>query len=68
MTQPREGSPNLDGAARDAAWLERNQELLDLCRQGLTSTVIAQRLGKSVTTVNKDLDRLRDMGALETGA
>ncbi len=65
---PRGGSPNLDGVARDAAWLERNQEVLDMLRQGLSLREIAKREGKSKRSIGKIRGRLWDLGQLEAGA
>ncbi len=65
MTQPREGSPNLDGVARDAAWLERNRNVLGMLLQGVSVMEIAKRLGRSSSSIGKIRERL---GELETEA
>ena len=65
---PRGGSPNVDGVAREAAWLDRNREVLDMLRQGLSVREIARQEGKSKSSIGKIRGRLRDLGQLETGA
>ena len=65
---PRGGSPNLDGVARDAVWLELNREVLDMLRQGLSVREIAKREAKSKSSIGKIRGRLQDLGQLETGA
>ena len=75
MPQPRRErhpergpKPNMQGVERDAQWLERNRDVLGLLLQGVSVAKIAQRLGKSKSSIGNIRERLRDLGELETGA